>query len=527
LRGTYRLHQEIGAGAFGTTYRATDLNSGRTVAIKEMLMRRANTMKHLELFEREARVLERLRNPGVPRYFADFVIEDGRNTAFYLVQEFIEGTTLEARDLGRPIRPTEAFERAAALLEILVYLHGFSPSVVHRDVKPANIMVRPNGQLVLIDFGSVRAALDTGEGGSTVAGTFGYMAPEQFMGRALPVTDVYGVGATLAALLSGGDPQALIGADRSIDTGKLRLEPRWLTVLDALLEPDPDRRPSARDALALIRRALDDPTSIAPGSALSAPSMAPRATPLVAADPRNAIEQPGPHHRRVILAMSVGLLVAGIIPVLFLSIRAPDPAWESPAELVAAVASESSADFLATAAVPTALGSSEATMDETQFRGPHVPVLGRADARVRVAVFSSYDCAHCSRLWNQLDELYTRYPNDLQLSTRHRPLRDRTVDVTLAAICVAEQGEFWAFHRRIHGDSSAHQAPLLSQLAGLNVDVAAVQTCVQSHAPRAALDLDRELGDALGVSGTPTIYLNGTRIPAGGIDQIRAALEGH
>lgn len=254
LDGRYGLEKVVGHGAHGTTYRAVRISDGHTVAIKELLVRKVASLKAVELFEREARVLEQLEHDGVPRFFDELTVESGRNVALYLVQEFVQGETLAAEFARRRATVENVFEMAAELLDTLVYLHASSPPVIHRDIKPANVMRRAdNGRLVLIDFGSVRDALDSNEGGSTVAGTFGYMAPEQFVGRAIPATDIYGVGAAVVALLAREDPQELIGPDRTIAwEGRIELPEAFAHILAEMLEPDPARRLS--DAAEVARR---------------------------------------------------------------------------------------------------------------------------------------------------------------------------------------------------------------------------------------------------------------------------------
>jgi len=273
LEGRYELLEAIGAGSFGTTYRAARLTDRYPVAIKEMLVRRADSVKVMDLFAREARVLEQLEHPGIPRYFEDFVHDAGRSTAFFLVQELIDGEPLHRVFDGRFVRVDEVFRMMAELLDTLVYLHGFSPPVIHRDIKPANVMRRSSdGSLVLIDFGSVRAALSVDDDGSTVAGTFGFMAPEQFAGRATARSDVYGVAATAVALLSGREPHELMGSGREIDVDRLELEAVYADVLRAMLAAAPDRRPTAREAAAAIRRVLaGDPSGLAPAPSLQRP----------------------------------------------------------------------------------------------------------------------------------------------------------------------------------------------------------------------------------------------------------------
>lgn len=265
LESKYKLLHAVGSGAFGTTYKAERLSDHTLVAVKEMLIRRADSVKVLELFEREARILESLDHPGIPEYFDDFVHDAGKSTAFFIVQEFIDGYSLN-KVFDGPARPEEVFDALAEILEILEYLHSFSPPVVHRDIKPQNILRREDSSLVLIDFGSVRAALDTGEGGSTVAGTFGYMAPEQFMGRALPQSDVYSIGAMAVALLSADDPQKLLKQDRTFDLSRLNISEEERALLKWMTSLNPEERPSASEARIAIQNRGSSTALVRPSS---------------------------------------------------------------------------------------------------------------------------------------------------------------------------------------------------------------------------------------------------------------------
>jgi hypothetical protein len=145
--------------------------------------------------------------------------------------------------------------------DCLRYLHGHAPPIVHRDIKPGNVILRPDGSYCLVDFGSVRDRLKP-EGGSTVVGTFGFMAPEQFQGRAGPGSDVYAVGATALSLVTGREPEDLPHKGLSIDVeGALRgqVDRRLIAALRSMLEPDPDRRAASIDA-ALRSSGLLSPT---------------------------------------------------------------------------------------------------------------------------------------------------------------------------------------------------------------------------------------------------------------------------
>lgn len=234
------------------TYRARDQQEDRDVAVKEMLVRKADSLKALELFEREAAVLERLDHPGIPKYIDDFVVEAGKNSAFYLVQEFIDGVTARTA-LNPPVSPELAMDVVAQVADILTYLHSLAPPVIHRDIKPENILIGRDERAYLIDFGSVRNAVEHREGGSTVAGTFGYMAPEQLMGRALPASDVYALGATLITLLSGQDPSTFLDIDRKFELDQLNVSRAHRELVKRLVENNPEKRPSTGDLAELLR----------------------------------------------------------------------------------------------------------------------------------------------------------------------------------------------------------------------------------------------------------------------------------
>lgn len=248
--GRYAPHGLLGEGAQGVTYDAADLENGRAVAIKRFDVRGARGWKDVELAEREARVLSTLDHPLVPTYIEHFE-EDG---ALYLVMEKILGETMEAvRQRDGALDEAEVRRFLASSDSALTYLHGRASPVVHRDIKPRNVVRRPDGSYVLVDFGAV-AELLLRKGASTVVGTAGYMAPEQFQGRAQASTDVYAVGATALAALTGREPETLPHDGLRVDVrGALgdRVSPDLVVALERMLEPDPRARAkSVGEALA-------------------------------------------------------------------------------------------------------------------------------------------------------------------------------------------------------------------------------------------------------------------------------------
>ncbi len=175
------------------------------VAVKELPLSRLREWKDLDRFEREAEMLGGLDHPGIPCSIDHFLIDEAEGPTFYLVQQWIDGQDLAvALDKGERWGEPRARELLAQLLPILHYLHTRRPALIHRDIKPSNIIVRRNGAVALIDFGAVRSGAEGS--GSTVAGTFGYMAPEQLQGRASAASDVYALAATLCHLLCRRKP---------------------------------------------------------------------------------------------------------------------------------------------------------------------------------------------------------------------------------------------------------------------------------------------------------------------------------
>ncbi|MFA5623838.1 MAG: serine/threonine-protein kinase [Bradymonadales bacterium] len=215
LAERYRYISCIGEGSMGKTYLAFDQNSGRKVAVKALKIRSIDAWKSYELFERESRVLRKLAIEGVPK-FHDF-IEDlkGDDPQSYIVQEYIDAPSLQKLiDEARQFSEAECVGIGIELLGILRELHSLHPPVIHRDIKPSNILLRETNDrqkpyaCYLIDFGSVANPQLRGEG-STVAGTFGYMPPEQIAGDCQRSSDLYAFGATFLHLLTGVAPYTM------------------------------------------------------------------------------------------------------------------------------------------------------------------------------------------------------------------------------------------------------------------------------------------------------------------------------
>lgn len=256
--GRFVPFRRLGIGSQGETFEAVDRLTGKAVALKRFDIHGAESWKDVELAEREARVLQTLSHPALPAYIHHFE----HAGALYLAMEKIDGTSLAAALLqGQRFSFDELLRLLETLADVFHYLHGRQPPIVHRDIKPSNLLRRENGQYALIDFGSVRDGLRP-QGGSTVVGTFGYMAPEQFQGRALPASDLYGTGATLLTLLTGITPDNQPHRGLELDVRKAlpaNTPKAWVELLERLTSVDPDKRAVNLDTLLPALRTYSSP----------------------------------------------------------------------------------------------------------------------------------------------------------------------------------------------------------------------------------------------------------------------------
>jgi serine/threonine protein kinase len=160
--------------------------------------------KAIEMFDREARLLSKLDHPQIAKVYDHFV-ESGRH---YLLLQYIHGQDLRqfVKEHGA-MEQSQVIDCAMQIAEILSYLHGSEPAIVHRDLTPENLVINDAGKIVLIDFGAANEFLQTATG--TLVGKHSYIAPEQFRGKATTASDLYSLGGTIHFLLTGIDPIAL------------------------------------------------------------------------------------------------------------------------------------------------------------------------------------------------------------------------------------------------------------------------------------------------------------------------------
>lgn len=249
LRHRYLIDKMVGKGGFGTTYLVKDLDCFEEQRILKELTLSIKDEDPLDLkdmaerlFRREAQVLLNLYHSGIPRLYAYFAEE----SFSYLVQDFIPGQTLseEFKRRKTPLSEEEIMPIITSLADILDYLHSHTPPVIHRDIKPHNLMRHQDGRIMLIDFGAVCQAAASPNANHTVIGSLGYAPPEQFLGQTTIQSDLYAVGASVIYLLTGVPPRLLL----SSSTDKLdkelagKISPQLLALLKDLVNPQTEAR---------------------------------------------------------------------------------------------------------------------------------------------------------------------------------------------------------------------------------------------------------------------------------------------
>lgn len=204
--GKYKILSEIGHGGMSVVYMAINEKANKTWAVKEV---RKDGVLDFEAVKQglivETDMLKKLKHPNLPSIID--VIED--DATFLIVMDYIEGNPLSKALEEYGAQPQEyVIEWAKQLCDVLGYLHSRVPPIIYRDMKPSNIMLKPDGNLTLIDFGTAREFKEKNLADTTCLGTVGYAAPEQFggMGQTDARTDIYCLGATLYHLVTGCNP---------------------------------------------------------------------------------------------------------------------------------------------------------------------------------------------------------------------------------------------------------------------------------------------------------------------------------
>lgn len=257
LGDRYEVERQLGKKSGRWTLMARDLQTEDRVVLKVLFLDDNLQATDLKLFKREVEALKLLNLDATPRYRSYFEMElPTKDQAMVLVQTYIDGVSLQTYLAeSRTFSQREVIAIARPTLAILDQLHHHDPVIIHRDLRPSNIILQPglpveSAKVFVVDFGTVKA-LSAGNTAITVVGTDGYLPPEQSAGRVLAVSDLYSLGATLAECLTGRSPQTMQTKGLRIQFEEYaEVTPDFAKWLKKLLSPSIDHRwQSAREAL--------------------------------------------------------------------------------------------------------------------------------------------------------------------------------------------------------------------------------------------------------------------------------------
>ena len=251
--GKYTIINKIGQGGFSSVYLAVDQATRKRWAVKEILKEKSkNCEVILDSFQTELSIIKSLNHPAIPSIID--VIESPES--FILVMDYVQGISLQrVLEMGKSLSEEETLRIAKQLCDILSYLHNRPSPIIYRDMKPANVMLQPDGGVKIIDFGTARQYKTDAIEDTTCLGTRGYAAPEQYggMGQTDARTDIYSLGVTLYHLLTGknpAEPPYEILPIREIDPS---LSKGMEEIIQKCTQKDPDRRyQSAEEMLKLL-----------------------------------------------------------------------------------------------------------------------------------------------------------------------------------------------------------------------------------------------------------------------------------
>ena len=261
LHGRYRIERVLGSGGFGHVYVAVDLSNNQQYAVKEYLVTGSSGQEQLK---HEARVLSQLHHPNLPA-FQDAFIERGR---YYVVLNYIEGNDLTdlirmTRQRNDVIPVRQMLNWLLSICDAVMFLHSQNPIIIHRDIKPDNIRIMPDGTAVLVDLGNAKAAAD---GARTLffirhQGTPGYAPPEQYPGGTGTDarSDVYALGGTLYFALTAHEPPSVSVRNQSLQQSR----PDLPSLQEYLNNNPPEETPEA-NAAKQFRLGVSKPTKPAP-----------------------------------------------------------------------------------------------------------------------------------------------------------------------------------------------------------------------------------------------------------------------
>ena len=260
IDGKYEILKRIGKGGMSVVYLAMDRRLNKQWAVKEI--RKRGNSKNDEIVVNsllaEANLMKRFDHPALPRIVD--IIDNGRN--IIIVMDYIEGESLDKiLEMEGPQSEELVINWAKQLCDVLGYLHSQKPPIIYRDMKPANVMLKPDGNIKIIDFGIAREYKEEKLSDTMVLGTKGYAPPEQYSGQTDARSDIYALGMTMHHLLTGNDPRTG-NAYVPVRQYNPSLSKGIQLIINKCVEPAPEKR---YQSCSELLQDLNDPSSLTRG----------------------------------------------------------------------------------------------------------------------------------------------------------------------------------------------------------------------------------------------------------------------
>jgi eukaryotic-like serine/threonine-protein kinase len=260
LGDRYKVEKQLGKQAGRWTLRARDMVTGDQVVVKLLFVDDELDPEDLKLFGREVKTLQTINHPCVPNFLAYFEESLPNSRAIALVQSYVPGMSLQKiLDRGRIFTEDETQKMAVVLLKIIGHLHSHNPPILHRDLKPSSIVLGQDRRPHLVDFGTVKALKSMETVNFTIVGTYGYMPPEQFSGRTVLASDLYSLGMTLIAMLTGKAPTELPRKGGYYDLTSVCVSDAFTTWLQQITATNLNRRLRSVDEALEALEAVSQP----------------------------------------------------------------------------------------------------------------------------------------------------------------------------------------------------------------------------------------------------------------------------
>ncbi|MFC1858677.1 protein kinase [Thermodesulfobacteriota bacterium] len=259
----FRIEKELKSSPSSQTFLAFDQAKEQHCIVKCLVMTRTDSWETVELFEQQAKILSHLDHPNIPEFIDYFTEETKRENYFYLVQEFIQGQSLaQLVEDGKYFTEDQVIELIQKFLDILKYLHGFSPPLIHRNIKPANIFIGDDGEIYLTDFAAIKGKLvdDVEVPESIIQESYAYTPLEVLKGEADPSSDIYSIGASMIFALSHTSPDQMGSMGSALDFRKhVNISKDFYRILSKMVRPEQkDRYQNVQELISDLNKLTRD-----------------------------------------------------------------------------------------------------------------------------------------------------------------------------------------------------------------------------------------------------------------------------